>query len=287
MKKLIIIVLALTLIVASCLTLVACNENTGVDTKSKVIDIKLTEEEYAFAVGKDNEAFLAEVNAFLAEIKENGKFQTIIDKYFGDGTPTAVVSAEKNASKDQLIVATNAAFAPFEYMEGNNFFGIDMEIANELAKKLDKELVILNIEFESVVPSVNKGDANIGMAGLTITEVRKEMVTFSNSYYDASQVVVVKNNDTTFDACVTAADVEAILKSKPKKTKIGVQKGTTGQFYVEGDADWDFVGYKVKCVPYANGALAVQDMLNGKLSYVIIDEAPAKAITTAMNKISD
>lgn len=287
MKKIIVIVLALTLLVTSCLALVACNENTGVDTKSKVIDIKLTEEEYAFAVGKDNDAFLSEVNAFLAEIKENGKFQSIIDKYFGDGTPTAVVSAEKNAAKDQLIVATNAAFAPFEYMEGNNFFGIDMEIASELANKLGKELVILNIEFESVVPSVNKGDANIGMAGLTITEDRTKMVTFSNSYYDASQMIVVKNNDTTFDACVTSADVEAILNSKPKRTKIGVQKGTTGQFYVEGDADWGFDGYKVKCVPYANGALAVQDMLNGKLSYVIIDEAPAKAISTAMNKISD
>ena len=282
MKKAIIIVLAVAVLVTSCLALVACNKGDQV----KVIDIKLTEEEYAFAIGKNDTEFLAQVNSFLTEIKANGEFQAIVDKYFGGGTPSAVVSATENSAKDQLIVATNAAFAPFEYMEGENFYGIDMEIGAALAKKLGKELVIKNIEFDSVVPYVENGYADIGMAGLTVNETRKLVVTFSDTYYDASQMIIVKADDTTFDNCKTVADVEAILNAKTKDTKIGVQKGTTGQYYVEGDAEWGFDGFPVTCASYTNGALAVQDMINGSISFVVIDEAPAKAITKATNAVN-
>ena len=81
-------------------------------------------------------------------------------------------------------------------------------------------------------------------------------------------------------------DVEAILNELDSEAKIGVQTGTTGQFYVEGDEDWGFEGFDVKCIGYKSGSLAVQDMINGNIDIVIIDEAPADAIVKAMNSLN-
>ena len=247
--------------------------------------MELTEEQYAYGVDKNQPELLEEVNAFIAEIKENGTFDEICDHYFGDGEPVAVESAEEDASKDQLVVATNAEFAPFEYMEGDKYYGIDMEIAKALADYLGQELVIVNMSFDAVCLSVGQSKCDIAMAGLTITEERKEVVNFSESYYNAAQKIVVPSNNTEFDECAAAEDVAAILNEKDDTTKVGFQAGTTGQFYTEGDADWGFDGYAVEAIGYDNGSLAVQDMLNGNLDYVIIDAAPAVAITTAINEM--
>ena len=190
-----------------------------------------------------------------------------------------------NTGKEQLVVATNAAFEPFEYTEGDKYFGIDMEIAALLAEELGMELVINNMDFDAVCLSVGQHKCDIAMAGLTINEERKEYVNFTDSYYSASQKLIVLSDNTEFDACTDAASVEEILNTLGKDVKIGVQNGTTGQFYVEGDADWGFAGYDVTCVPYKNGSLAVQDLINGNLNYVIIDSAPAACITEAINEM--
>ena len=278
--------LSLVLVAAMALTAVACGSSEeAVDTAvtAKVIDVELTSEEYAFGVDKNQPELLDEVNTFIAEIKANGTFEEICDRYFGDGEPVAVESAAEDASKDQLVVATNAEFAPFEYMEGDKYYGIDMEIAKALADYLGQELVIVNMSFDAVCLSVGQSKCDIAMAGLTITEDRKEAVNFTDSYYNAAQKIVVKSDNTEFDECATAEDVAAILNEKDNTTKVGFQAGTTGQFYTEGDADWGFDGYAVTAVGYDNGSLAVQDMLNGNLDYVIIDAAPAAAITEAIN----
>lgn len=282
MKKL--LALALVAIIA-----IGCLAGCGSSAKVKVIEIDLTSEEYAFGVDKTQPELLTEVNDFIKKIKEDGRFDEILNKYFGDGTPTPVTSAELDESKDQLVVATNAAFEPFEYMDGENYLGIDMEIAALLAEELGLELVISNMDFDSVCLSVGQQKCDIAMAGLTVNEARKEYVTFSDSYYNAAQRLVVMADDTTFDACTDAASVEAILNTYTLEdetvTKIGVQNGTTGQFYVQGDADWGFAGFGVECVGYKNGSLAVQDMINGNIKYVIIDSAPAKCITDAFNEL--
>lgn len=252
----------------------------------KVIDIKLTDEEYAFGVDKDKPELLKQVNDFIKEIKENGKFDEICDHFFGDGTPVEVESAKEDSSKDQLVVATNAAFEPFEYTKGDKYLGIDMEIAKLLADKLGKELVINNMKFESVCTSVGQHKCDIAMAGLTVNEERQEFVTFSDSYYNASQKIVVKGDDTTFDNCKTKEDVEKILNGFDKTTKIGVQNGTTGQYYLTGDKSWGFDGFKVECVGYDSGSLAMQDMINGNINYVVLDEAPANSISTALNEMN-
>lgn len=252
---------------------------------AKVIEIDLTSEEYAFGVDKTQPELLEDVNEFIAEIKENGKFEEICNKYFGNGEPTAVTSAEFDAEKDQLVVATNAAFEPFEYTKGDKYYGIDMEIAALLAEHLGKELVINNMKFDSVCLSVGQQKCDIAMAGLTVKPDREEYVTFSDSYYTASQKLIVRSDDTAFDACTDAASVEEILKTFDSNTKIGVQNGTTGQFYVEGDESWGFDGFAVTCTGYDNGSLAVQDLLNGGINYVIIDAAPAKFITESINAL--
>lgn len=281
------------LLVAACaLSLVACggsgdkkdSSKGGSSSKTaKVIDIDLTNEEYAFGVDKTQPELLEKTNAFIEKIKGDGTLDKICDKYFGSGEPEAVESAKLDSSKDQLVVATNAAFEPFEYTKGDSYYGIDMEIAKALADKLGKELVIQNMDFDAVCLSVGQQKCDIAMAGLTIKPDREEYVAFSDSYYKASQKLIVPSDNTEFDDCKTADDVNAILNAKDSSSKIGFQTGTTGQFYCEGDDDWGFAGLKMTSTGYKNGSLAVQDLLNGNLNYVIIDSAPAAAITKSLN----
>ena len=293
MKKALKIVPLLLALVLMVSTLAACggtqDDGKTADStaaKVKVIDIALTDEQYAFGVDKDQPELLAQTNDFIAEIMANGKFDEICDKYFGDGEPTPVISAAEDSSKDQLVVATNAQFEPFEYKDGESFYGVDMEIAALLAEKLNKELVIKDMAFDAVCLQVGQHKCDLAMAGLTVNEERKEYVAFSDSYYTANQKIIVKGDDTTFDDCKTAADVEAVLKGFDKTTKIGFQNGTTGQFYVEGDKDWGFDGFKVEGKGYGSGAIAVQDLINGNINYVVIDSDPANYITAAINAVA-
>ena len=153
MKKIISLIIASLMLVSLCCGFASCDKGVaGV----KVIDIKLTDEEYAFAVQKGDTELLASLNEFMAEIKANGKFDEIINKYFQGGTPTAVKSAETmKTDGSQLIVATNAAFEPFEYMVGENYYGVDLEIMALFAQKLGKELYIYNMEFDAVCLAVS------------------------------------------------------------------------------------------------------------------------------------
>lgn len=280
MKKIVTLLMALILTLG---TLTACGDSTS--RTVKVIDIELTQEQYAFGVDKNQPELLEKANAFIAQIKEDGTLDEVFDKYFAGGTPTGVTSAKLDDSKEQLVVATNAEFAPFEYMEGDTFYGIDMEIAKLFADYLNVELVINHMDFDAVCLAVGQQKADIAMAGLTISEDRKEHVAFTDSYYDACQKLVVLSDSTEFDNCKDVADVEKILNSKNKDCKIGVQNGTTAQFYCQGDKDKGFAGFPVTTTGYKNGSLAVQDLLNGGIDYVIIDAAPADCIVEEINKM--
>ena len=195
----------------------------------KIIDIALTTEQYAYGVDKNQPDLLASVNTFINKIKNDGTLDAIFEKYEaleyddegnvigGDEDIVAIKSATKDLSKadKQLVVSTNAAFAPYEYKKGNDFVGIDMEIAKLLADELGLELVIDDMDFEAVVTSVGKNGVDIAMAGLSVTATRKQSVNFSDVYYEgAYQVLIVKADNTEFDACETKDDVEAILKNK-------------------------------------------------------------------------
>ena len=279
MKKIISLLLAAVMVFA----MVACGGKEK--EKAKIIDVDLTSEQYAFGVDKEQPELLQKTNDFIKKIMDDGTFEEICDKYFGDGTPEGVTSASRDDSKDQLVVATNAEFAPFEYKEGDKYYGVDMEIAKLLADELGKELVIEHMEFDAVCLAVGQHKCDIAMAGLTINEKREESVTFTIPYYNAQQKLIVPSSNTEFDDCKTVEDVEKILNKKDKSCKIGVQTGTTAEYYCKGDADWEFPGFNVTTKGYDNGSLAVQDMLNGNIDYVIIDAAPAERITESINEL--
>ena len=283
MKKVMKIMSVLLTVAVIAVSFAACS---GGATTAKVIEINLSDEEYAFGVDKNQPELMEEANALIAEIKEDGTLDEICNHYFGDGTPVGVTSAQLDTSKDQLVVATNAEFEPFEYKNGDTFYGIDMEIAKLLADRLGKELVIQDMNFDAVLLSVQQQKSDIGMAGLTVSEERAQQVNFTESYYEASQRLVVRSDDTTFDNCKTKEDVEAILNGLDSSVKIGGQNGTTGQSYVQGSEDLGFPGLKAQFQGYSNGSLAVQDLLNGNVDYVIIDAAPAEAITSSINSVN-
>lgn len=280
MKKLLALVLVVFMVVA-CFA--GCGGEKA-SSKVKVIDLALSAEEYAFAVAKDETDFLVKVNAFLKKIKDNGKFDEICNNYFGDGTPLSITSAALDTSKDQLVVATSTGFEPFEMVDAaGKYSGVDLEIAYYLAQELGKELVIQDMDFDAVVNSVQSGISDIGMAGLSVTPDRQKVVTFSDSYYNASQVVIVMDDETAFDDCKTGDDVAAILNGLSADVKIGCQAGTTGELYIKGDEGYGFAGLAAEAAPYKYVALAITAMQQGQVKYVIADNGPAKAITAKLN----
>ena len=293
-KKISAVVLAVLMIVVAVFA--GCSSKGSDDKKAdepatsaakvKVVDIELSSEEYAFGVDKKQPELKEKCNELLKEMKSSGELEEISNHFFGDGEPVAVTSAKQDNSKDQLVVATNAEFAPFEYKEGDKFYGIDMEIAKLLADKLGKELVIVDMAFDAVLLSVQQQKADIGMAGLTVTEKRAKQVDFSDPYYNAAQKIICKADDKTFDNCKTKEDVDKILQGFDKSVLIGGQNGTTGQYYVEGSSDFGFTKLNATWKGYSNGSLAVQDLINGGINYVIIDAAPATAITNAINAVA-
>ncbi len=198
-------------------------QNSGI----KMIDIALTTEQYAYGVDKNQPELLASINSIITRIKGDGTLDAIFAKYEsleyddegnvigGDDHIVGVESATKNVSNasGQLVVSTNAAFAPYEYKKGNKFAGIDMEVAELIADELDLELVIEDMEFISVVNSVGINAVDVAMAGLSVTASRRELVNFSEVYYEGVyQVLLVKESETRFDNFTTKEEIENILK---------------------------------------------------------------------------
>ncbi len=196
----------------------------------------------------------------------------------------AVCALAGCGDKDEntLVMATNAAFPPYEYYEGNKIVGIDAEIAAEIAKKLDMKLEIKDIEFDSIVAGVSSGKYDIGMAGMTVTQDRLKSVNFSTSYAKGIQSVIVLENSeySSFEDFYTGFDADENPAGVKDGVKIGVQMGTTGDIYASDEPkNWGFG--KDKVAQYNTGADAVQALLTGKVTAVIIDNEPAKAYVAA------
>ena len=286
MKK----VLVLLLVLFAAFSLTSCTPASS-GNAVKVIDIKLTEESYAYVVKKGNTELVEDFNAFLTTIKENGTFAEIVAKYFeGKGEKKGFdYIGGANAANDEntFVVATNCPFEPFEYVNNGLIYGIDIEIAQLYAESKNLTLVVKNIDFDAIFENVDNGYADIGMAGITINEDRLELYDFTDPYYEASQKLVVAGDNSAFDNCMTAEEVETVLASLTG-VKIAYQIGTTGNWYVEGDADWGFDGFvnkdkAVTGVGYKTAQLAIQDIVNGQIYAVVVDEAPAAAMVKAIN----
>lgn len=161
----------------------------------KILEEPFALEDYAIAVSKDNPDLTASINSALATLKENGTLDQIVKNYIGDETKgkSPYVSPENvDRSNGTLTMATNAAFEPYEYLEGGKIVGIDAEMAQAIADILGMELVIEDMEFDSIIGAVQSGKADIGVAGMTVTEDRLLNIDFTDSYTTATQVIIIK-----------------------------------------------------------------------------------------------
>ena len=172
-------------------------------------------------------------------------------------------SSSMTIEKGKLLMSTNAAFPPYEMTtDDGGFEGIDVEIAGAIAKKLDLELVIDDMDFDAALLAVQQGKSDIVMAGVSVTDDRLLVMNFSDSYATGVQVVIVKEgSDVTMDN----------LGEK----QIGTQRGTTGYIYASDDYGDDHV------TAYDNGATAIKALQNGQVDCVIIDNAPAQEFVAA------
>lgn len=152
-------------------------------------------EEYAIVVSKENKELTEQINGALDEMKEDGVLDQIVSNYIGDDTKgkfpyTSPEGVDR--SNGTLVMATNAAFEPYEYYENNEIVGIDADIAQAICDKLGYELKIEDMEFDSIINAVQSGKADIGVAGMTVTEDRLKNIDFTNPYTTATQVIIVR-----------------------------------------------------------------------------------------------
>lgn len=152
-------------------------------------------EDYAIAVAKENTALLSKINEAIKQIKENGTLDLIIDNYIGDNVGKSPFTPDNSLTREngELVMATNAAFKPYEYLDNGKIVGLDVDMARAIADYLNMELVINDIDFDAVIIDVQSGKADIGVAGLTVTEERLKNINFSDPYTNSTQVIIVKN----------------------------------------------------------------------------------------------
>jgi ABC-type amino acid transport substrate-binding protein len=245
---------------------------TGCGTKKvnlTILDTEYADEDYAVCVAKENTELLDKINAALKEIKDDGTADKIVNKYISGTAHDLTLQADAEG-KPELHMATNAQFPPYEYYEGDKIVGIDAEMAAAIADKLGMKLVIDDMDFDAIITAVQTGKADMGMAGMTVTEDRLKNINFSDTYAKGVQVVIVPE-----DSEIKSVDD---LSKDGAKYLIGTQKGTTGDVYSEGDFGAERV------MKYASGNEAVQALVTGKVDCVIIDKEPAKAYVEANNK---
>lgn len=184
--------------------------------------------------------------------------------------PAADDAAVEEGAEGTLIMATNAAFPPYEYYEGDQIVGIDAEIGAAIAEKLGMDFQIEDMEFDAIIPAVTSGKASMGMAGMTVTEDRLQSVDFSDSYATGVQVVIVKEGSD-----ITSVDD---LFAEGASHVVGVQTGTTGDLYTSDDIEAAGLGTVER---FNKGADAVLALTQDKVDCVVIDNEPAKEFVEA------
>ena len=193
--------------------------------------------------------------------------------------------SQQNAA---ISVYTNAYFAPFEYYDGTDIVGVDVDIMNMVGEKLGREVTYNNVEFGTIIDTVSSGKlADVGAAGITITAARQELVDFSDPYFTSVQYVVYPAGAMEIDG--TDGDVDYILWDSLADKKIGVQTDTTGDIYVDleinsdGSADYDeytgvLYGTETSQTRYDSAQLAVDAVGAGQIDVVVVDYLPASYI---------
>ena len=187
----------------------------------------------------------------------------------GSAAASVEEAAFTTVESGKLHMATNAAFPPYEYYENEKIVGIDVEMAMAIADILGMKLVVDDMAFDSIISAVSTGKADMGMAGMTVTEERLQSINFSTSYATGIQVVIVPEGSP-----ITSVDD---LYAEGAAYVVGTQKGTTGDIYAEGDFG------EARVSKFNKGTDAVQALVTGKIDCIIIDNEPAKAFVKANN----
>ncbi len=262
---------ALCLLVCLCLCLCACG---SAKVKLKILDTEYALEDYAICIAKDREDLLNDVNTALNELIADGSVKQIVDFYVSGTGSLPEIQKNADSYTETLTMATNAAFPPYEYYENDAIVGIDASIAGLIADKLGKKLVISDMEFDAIIAAVQSGKADMGMAGMTVTEDRLQSINFTDSYATGVQVVIVRE-----DSKITSVD-DLFNVEEGKGYNIGVQTNTTGDLYTT----WDLEDAGLATIQrYNKGADAVAALVSGKIDCVVIDNEPAKAFVASNN----
>ena len=185
MKK----ILALVMAAILALSLVACGGSDKVTLK--ILDTEYAVEDYAICVAKENTQLLDDINAALAELTADGTTKAIVDKYISGVEHNLVFQADAEG-KEEIHMATNAQFPPYESLNGTDVVGFDPDMMKAVCDKLGYELKIENMDFDSIIAAVDSGKADVGVAGMTVTEDRLKSIDFTDSYTTATQVIIVR-----------------------------------------------------------------------------------------------
>ena len=159
----------------------------------KILETPYIVEDYAIAVAKENTELKEQFNQAIAELKEDGTLDQLLDYYINKNEDAQPYTSPEGIEYDgKLIMATNAQFPPYEYYENETIVGLDVDFARAICDKLGKELEISDMEFDSIITAIQTGKADFGAAGMTVTEDRLENVDFTDSYATGVQVIIVK-----------------------------------------------------------------------------------------------
>ncbi len=172
----------------------------------------------------------------------------------------------KKKTETVLRIGTNAEYPPFEFKNGDQFAGVDMDLAKAIAEKMGVQYEIIDMDFDALIPSLTSKKIDLAMSAITITDERKQQVDFSLPYYIANQVIIAKNEST-----VKIEKLEDLAKYK-----VGAQNGTTGQIYVQENMVDKKLMDKGNLKKYSTNIEAITDMMNGNIDLVIIDDSAAQ-----------
>lgn len=195
----------------------------------KILDEEFTNEDYALCIRKGRSDLLAKINTALKTLKENNTVADIMTNYTGTDEEKGTLPYKKKdveRTNGTLVVATNAQFKPYEYYDNGNIIGVDIDIMQAICDELGMELKVEDMEFDSIIPAIQSGKADVGAAGMTVNEDRKKNVDFSDSYTTSKQVIIVRDTDVNGNA----AEGDAQL-SFPEKLK---------QNFVD-DSRWNYI----------------------------------------------
>ena len=290
------VLVLLTAVLISCTTIFAGCTNSGKTDKAvKYIDVPLSQDAFVFGAAKTakGKATIEKVNKWIE--KNKNTVQKLMEKYntksqeeIAKTTKIDYATEATNDVDNEFVVTTSPDYPPYEYEYDGKYYGVDMEIAQMIAKEFGQKLVIEKTDFDSVIPATQKEESktDLAMAGLTWTPERAKSLELSEKYIiNETQVAMVNKNNTKFDNAKTAEDVKAQMKEilkKKGKLVLAAQKGSTALATAK-ELQKEF-GRKVKVLEFKAPGLAVMEMMNGKVDVVLVDKSVATLLQKNIKK---